>query len=259
MLPFLAVISTANDYDPREHYAHTYYGNNALQFSGSQYVRVPHDVVMNAPLMNSWTIECWVKVDRVPPATPSSTSAQGDYFHGSASVTVTGGAVDEGGETDLLNLVGFYKRHPTLAITRRGHVYTAVRDVEGPAFVYEGSTDLRDGKFHHVAATWSGTDDEPAEQTLSLYVDGELEEAGGPLDDGSGVPKHPAISGYSAASECTENMCEEGMHIGGFYQPGGRGYTGQFFHGVIDEVCTGPQPVEWRVASAPRPCRASGW
>ena len=55
--------------------------------------------------------------------------------------------------------------------------YTAVRDVEGPAFGYEGSTNLQDGKYHHVAATWSGTDDELSEQTLSLYVDGKLEEA----------------------------------------------------------------------------------
>ena len=64
----------------------------------------------------------------------------------------------------------------------------------------------------------------------------EREQASGPLDDGSGVPKHPGMQGYNAASECTDNMCEEGMHIGGFYQPGGRGYTGQFFHGVIDEL-----------------------
>ena len=165
-----AAATAAGDYDPSTHYAHTYVGNNALQFKGGEYVRVPHDVVMNAPLMNSWTIECWVKVDRVPPA-----SSDG-YFHGSASLA-GGTDVAEEGETDTLNLVGFYKRHPTLAITRRGHLYTAVRDVEGPAFGYEGSTNLQDGKYHHVAATWSGTDDELSEQTLSLYVDGELEEA----------------------------------------------------------------------------------
>ena len=68
------------------------------------------------------------------------------------------------------------------------------------------------------------------------------EQASGPLDDGSGVPKHPGMDGYNAASECTDNMCEEGMHIGGFYQPGGRGYTGQFFHGVIDEVRVWQKP-----------------
>ena len=56
------------------------------------------------------------------------------------------------------------------------------------------------------------------------------------------MPKHPGMQGYNAASECTDNMCEEGMHIGGFYQPGGRGYTGQFFHGVIDEVRVWPRP-----------------
>ena len=70
----------------------------------------------------------------------------------------------------------------------------------------------------------------------------EREQASGPLDDGSGVPKHPGMDGYNAASECTDNMCEEGMHIGGFYQPGGRGYTGQFFHGVIDEVRVWQKP-----------------
>ena len=70
--------------------------------------------------------------------------------------------------------------------------------------------------------------------------------AGGPHDDGSGEPKRPGMSGYNAPSECTENLCEEGMHIGGFYQSGGRvghkGYTGHFFDGVIDEVRVWQRP-----------------
>ena len=48
-----AAAAAAGDYDPSKHYVHTYVGNNALQFNGGEYVRVPHDVVMNAPLMKS--------------------------------------------------------------------------------------------------------------------------------------------------------------------------------------------------------------
>ena len=83
----------------------------------------------------------------------------------------------------------------------------------------------------------------------------EREQASGPLDDGSGVPKHPGMQGYNAASECTDNMCEEGMHIGGFYQPGGRGYTGQFFHGVIDEVRVWQRPRTQALGAGSRGCR----
>lgn len=199
-------------------------------------MRVPHDEVMNAPLLDSWTIECWIKVEHMPPAPPSPPAKEG--------------AASDEGEEDTLNLVGFHARHPTLAITRRGHAYTAVRDVEGLTFGYEGTTDLTSpgpyGRWHHIAATWNGREEDLEEQALSLYVDGKLEQAGGPHDDGSGEPKRPGMSGYNAPSECTENLCEEGMHIGGFYQSGGRvghkGYTGHFFDGVIDEVRVWQRP-----------------
>ena len=67
--------------------------------------------------------------------------------------------------------------------------------------------------------------------------DGQLEVAGGDLDDGSGQPKTPNTQGYTMASKCTPELCEEGMQIGGLYQQNmGGGYTGRFFSGTIDEV-----------------------
>lgn len=215
----LAACASAQQKDAGGMYTNTYWGNNALRFRGKDYVRVPHNDVMNAPLMDSWTIECWIKIEHLPPAPAHSSNTD-----------ATGGADPE---LDVLNLVGFHKRHPTLAITRSGHAYTAVRDVESTTFGYEGATDLSDGHFHHIAATWNGMSDDLGQQTLSLYVDGELE---------AGGPKYPGLESYNAASMCTDNLCEEGMHIGGFYQSGGKGYTGQFFDGIIDEVRVWQKP-----------------
>lgn len=118
-------------------------------------------------------------------------------------------------------------------VTRTGHAFTHLRDVGGQFFSYEGSTYLFDGEWHHLAVSWDGSNEQQAENTLSLYVDGRLEIAGGPGDDESGEPKHPGraskkhAAGYKIAAQCGVGLCEEGMHIGGFYQSGGKGYTGQ--------------------------------
>ena len=194
--------------------AGTYPNNFALQFGGGQYVRVPHDTTMNAPLIDSWSVEAWVLLD------PGAQQLSG---------------------AGVLNVVGFPSRHPSLGVTRTGHAHTAVRDAQGTYFGYEGTTQLADGQWHHLAATWEGRT-APEARELALYVDGVLEPAGGPQDDGSGVPKHPGRpttshpQGYVAASRCNEGLCEEGMQIGGYCQPGGGGYTGAFFNGAIDEV-----------------------
>ena len=194
--------------------AGTYPSNFALQFGGGQYVRVPHDSTMNAPLIDSWSVEAWVQL--------------------------TPGAQQQSG-SGVLNVVGFPTRHPSLGVTRTGHAYTEVRDGRGTHYGYEGTTQLADGQWHHLAATWEGRT-APEARELALYVDGVLESAGGPQDDGGEVPKHPGRptasrpQGYVAASRCNEGLCEEGMQIGGYYQPGGGGYTGAYFNGAIDEV-----------------------
>ena len=37
----------------------------------------------------------------------------------------------------------------------------------------------------------------------------------------------------SIASQCSEGLCEEGLQIGGYYQSGGEGYSGQYFNGNV--------------------------
>ncbi|KAL1520545.1 hypothetical protein AB1Y20_022121 [Prymnesium parvum] len=209
--------------------AAAYEGNFCLKFSGAQYVRVPHEVSMNAPLIDTWTVEAWVQFPRI-----------------SESVAAER-AVDaaERGEKRTLNVVGFPLRHPSLQVSRTGHAYTHVRgvgDQSGGQYSYEGTTYLFDGQWHHLAAVWDGGGDDEKDYTLALYVDGQLEPAGGPDDDESGEPKHPSRpsklhpSGYVIASQCAEGLCDEGLHMGGFYQSGGKGYTGQFMQGNLDEV-----------------------
>ena len=121
---------------------------------------------------------------------------------------------------------------PVARALAAGRAYTQVRAIDGSWHGLEGSVPIADGAWHHLAATWDGTAQEP---TLSLYVDGVLEmtEAGS---------RHPARSGYTVASRCTAGLCENGMQIGGFYQSGGGGFTGQFFHGLIDEVRVWSRP-----------------
>ena len=233
-MPFLALsVATVQAYS----------GNFALRFSSAQYVRVPHESSMNAPLIDTWTIEAWVMF----PKQEESDAAEA--------------AADATEKAATLNIVGFPLRHPSLQVTRTGHVYTHVRDVGGQYFSYEGSSYLFDGQWHHLAASWDGAKDDEKDNTLSLYVDGRLERATGPGDDESGEPKHPARptaahpAGYVIASQCSEGLCEEGLQMGGYYQSGGGGYTGQFIDGTLDEVriWKSPKPLSALVAKARTP------
>ena len=184
----------------------SYTNNYALEFSGAQYVRVTHDSVMDGPLLDSWTVEAWVFAEPPSPPPPGAPTTR--------------------------NIVGFPTRHPSLELSAAGRAYTQVRAIDGSWHGLEGSVPIADGAWHHMAATWDGTAQEP---TLSLYVDGVLEM----IEAGS---RHPARSGYTVASRCTAGLCENGMQIGGFYQSGGGGFTGQFFHGLIDEVRVWSRP-----------------
>ena len=145
----------------------------------------------------------------------------------------------------LLAAIGTSAAYSILPLPARGAVSrsSGVRALEAdasPAVVSvsdrsvecELCVPIADGAWHHLAATWDGTAQEP---TLSLYVDGVLEM----IEAGS---RHPARSGYTVASRCTAGLCENGMQIGGFYQSGGGGFTGQFFHGLIDEVRVWSRP-----------------
>ena len=72
----------------------------------------------------------------------------------------------------------------------------------------------------------------PADRVLALYVNGVLERP----SDGSIPPLRPSVRGHEPLVTCEAGSCEEGMHVGGFYCCGGGGFTGAFFHGLIDEV-----------------------
>ena len=204
----------------------TYPSNFALSFDAARrdVVRVPHEATMDGPLIDSWTIEAWVR----PTEWQQPVSA--------------------GADGRVLNVVGFHGRHPSLGMTVDGHAVARLWVDGGEWFTYEGSTRLTDGEWHHVAATWSGSAEAAADRKLSLYVDGELEPAVGPDDDGRGQPKRPeyndgGVAPHRPAARCTGAMCEEGMQIGGFYCCGGGGYTGSFLNGTIDEVRVWTTPV----------------
>lgn len=143
-----------------------YPGNFALQFIAKEgdILRVPHESSMNGPLIDSFTVELWLKVER--------------------------NAQLESGR--IVNLIGFPGRHPFLGLAAdTGCAIIQLKTTNNTWYSYEGTTPLDDGQWHHVAATWDGTKQHPADRALALYVDGILEAAGGEDDDATEVPKTP--------------------------------------------------------------------
>eukprot|EP00327_Prymnesium_parvum_P017563 CAMPEP_0113242676 /NCGR_PEP_ID=MMETSP0008_2-20120614/7456_1 /TAXON_ID=97485 /ORGANISM="Prymnesium parvum" /LENGTH=381 /DNA_ID=CAMNT_0000090165 /DNA_START=11 /DNA_END=1156 /DNA_ORIENTATION=+ /assembly_acc=CAM_ASM_000153 len=192
----------------------------ALRFSAAHndVVRVPHELSMNGPLISSWTVELWLLA-----AEHQQPPASGRH----------------------VTLVSFPGRHPSLSLSTDGFATASLRTTNGSWYSYEGSTPLNDGKWHHVAATWDGTDDEPSNRELYLYVDGQLEAPGDEDEDGLQGPKTPEAIGYEVMRDCVDGMCEEGMQIGGLYCCGGEAYTGQFFNGTLDEVRVWSRALGW--------------
>lgn len=191
-----------------------YNGNMALSFTATNrdVVRLPHESSMNEPLIDSWTVELWVKATKAQQKPASGRHEQ------------------------HVNLVSFVGRHPRLSLSPDGHARTSLKTVNGSWYSYEGSTPLNDGQWHHVAATWDGTSDELSERELYLYVDGHLEHPGPGDADQLDGPKTPEAMGVEVVRECVGELCEEGMQLGGLYCCGGKGYSGGHFNGTIDEI-----------------------
>jgi hypothetical protein len=195
------------------HGAATYPGNFALKFNpaNGDVVRVPHESSMQGPLIDSFTVELWLKAQPRAQLAPE--------------------------EGRVVNLVGFPGRHPFVGLASdTGCAVVQLKLDNGSWYSYEGTTPVDDGEWHHISATWDGTSPEPTERELSLYVDGVLEQSGGEDDDVSDVPKTPEALGYTVVRTCSEGLCEEGMHVGGLYCCSGGGYTGRFLNGTIDEL-----------------------
>jgi len=191
--------------------ASAYPGNFALQFlaKDGDVLRVPHESSMQGPLIDSFTVELWLKVD------PNS-------------------QLDSG---RIVNLIGFPGRHPFLGLAAdTGCATIQLKTDNGAWYSYEGTTPIDDGLWHHVAATWDGTSLEPTENQLALYVDGMLESAGGEDDDATDVPKTPEAFGVKVVNRCETGLCEEGMQIGGLYCCSGEGYSGRYLNGTLDEI-----------------------
>lgn len=143
-----------------------YPGNFALQFlaKDGDILRVPHESSMQGPLIDSFTVELWLKVE------PNS-------------------QLDTG---RIVNLIGFPGRHPFLGLASdTGCATIQLKTANNTWYSYEGTTPVDDGHWHHVAATWDGTQLDPLDRKLALYVDGVLEAAGGEEDDATEVPKTP--------------------------------------------------------------------
>lgn len=105
-----------------------YPGNFALQFSSkhSDVVRVPHEGSMDSALIDSFTVELWLKVNPKSQMTAAS-----------------GGRV--------VNLVGFPGRHPFVGLASdTGCACVQLKLNNGTWFSYEGTTPLDNGEWHHV-------------------------------------------------------------------------------------------------------------
>lgn len=106
--------------------AESYPGNMALEFKSrnQDVVRVPHESSMNGPLIDSWTVELWVRASekQLQPRTGRH-----------------------------VNLVSFPGRHPSVTMSIEGYATTSLRTSNGTWYSYEGSTHINDGKVSHAA------------------------------------------------------------------------------------------------------------
>eukprot|EP01102_Stenamoeba_stenopodia_P002573 TRINITY_DN12430_c0_g1_i1.p1 TRINITY_DN12430_c0_g1~~TRINITY_DN12430_c0_g1_i1.p1 ORF type:complete len:365 (+),score=61.95 TRINITY_DN12430_c0_g1_i1:36-1130(+) len=172
----------------------TYPGNTALSFDGKNDLVLISRESTDDSITEFWTVEAWVKLNPIQ-----------------NKITVPQN-----------NIVGFPRRAPNLEVCGPNHpnpacqmgvTLTQIRDVSGAYFVIYGNTKVNDGQWHHVAATWDN-------QTLALYIDGNLD-----------ASSQPYQRGYVESSKCDD--CLNGLQIGGFALPD---FRDQFISGIIDEV-----------------------
>ena len=122
----------------------------ALEFDGkSQWVSTEHFGVSGD---QDRTVACWVKLP-------------GDWKNPDRAPILSWGLVDsrQSGKGWMLSVTPFFKRHPEYF----GRLRLSVGEQQ-----VVGTTDLRDGRWHHVAAIVAGGENGPA---ALLYVDGKLE------------------------------------------------------------------------------------
>jgi len=176
----------------------TYEGNFALVFDGiDDFVQMPH-MYSDAELENDrWTLEAWIK----------STESEGFQP----------------------NIVGFPFRGPNLEICGNGaqcntssSILTQLRERNGAYFtIYSNGRHSTVNNWMHVAGVWDN-------ETLSLYVNGELDKRMEPYKEGYKDP-------YKCQKSGCLSECDEGIQIGG-YRTALVGSRTQFFKGTIDEV-----------------------
>jgi hypothetical protein len=151
------------------------YGSEALQFPGNAVVIVPHDDSLN---LVTWTVTAWIR---------------SDFKNGWVEFVSKSDPV---GNTDFRNYVLQIENDTGLL---RPHFTQGAQQWKLTA----GTTDLRDGEWHHVAGTYD-------QNSIKAYVDGELE--------------------GEAAFNNVPDTNEEPLVIGAI------ALTKNFFTGAIDEV-----------------------
>jgi len=182
----------------------TYSGNMALSFDGVQSILKIGHMYTDLQLSNSWTLEAWVKPD----------GNQANSYQP--------------------NIVGFPKRHPNLEFcgnspTQPGcpgapmKTLAQLRERNGNYYTQVGRNQLpnTDNQWYHLAASWDNV-------TLTTYVDGSID-----------VQTSPYSLGYTQPLNCSFELCDEGIDIGGYRfidDQSGSLFSAQYFKGVIDEV-----------------------
>lgn len=178
-----------------------------LQFSGGERFSSPvfHEVAGDGPM----TLALWM---RLPPAQDADPDVPpiAVLMADSDQTSETGAKLtDDTGQSPLWSMA--WNADP-----RKGKT-GALTVVNGHGYVV-GTTDLRDGRWHHVAFRYFGTPGSLLTPHLHLYVDGRLE----------------AVSGRSEAT--VEEGVIRRLQIGG-------GHASKPFEGAIDEVFFAPAEV----------------
>ena len=121
----------------------SYPNNFALDFKSGHrdVVRVPHEASMNGPLIDSWTVELWVRASK-----RQQQPATGHH----------------------VNLLSFPGRHPSVSMSTNGYATASLRTSNGTWYSYEGATQINDGQVRRRAVCTPGAGGRPPDTTLPL-------------------------------------------------------------------------------------------